>query len=53
MKSIKELYESICNEEEKWSRLMFYRNRAGENLSPEDEKRLENAENKLQKLYEE
>lgn len=33
------------------SRLNFYRNRAGKNLSAEDKKRLENAMEKLHKLY--
>ena len=33
------------------SRLNFYINRAGDNLSNEDHKRLEQAKSKLQKLY--
>lgn len=33
------------------SRLNFYINRAGENLSSEDKKRLENAKEKLRKLF--
>ena len=34
------------------SRLNFYINRAGKNLSAEDKKRLENAKDKLHRLYE-
>lgn len=33
------------------SRLNFYRNRAGKNLSAEDKTRLDNASDKLHKLY--
>lgn len=33
------------------SRLNFYKNRAGKNLSAEDKKRLDNASDKLHQLY--
>lgn len=48
----KGLKENSKNEKQAMSRLTFYINRAGKNLSEEDKRRLENAKTQLKKLYE-